>query len=222
VCSSDLAARALLDWSQEQLAEACDLSVATIRKIESGHISPRGSTMGGIKSALELAGLEFLDPSGVRLRPEEIRIFRGRDGLVAFFDEVYAFASTQGGAQILQVCHYETPFTEALGRNGEVYRQNMASIKERFTLNCILTKDPTNIICSAYCEYRYIPAGVIESVPFYVYDDKYAIIVFDKNNSPTVTIIDSAPIAEAFRRQFYSMWDKATPLNTVNRGKSKR
>jgi len=41
------AARALLDWSQENLASASGLSIATIRKIESGHISPRDKTQWG-------------------------------------------------------------------------------------------------------------------------------------------------------------------------------
>ena len=83
------AARALLDWSQEHLAEACGLSIATIRKIEAGHISPRASTMGGIQRAFEGAGLEFIDPNGVRERPEEIRIYEGLDQLKDFYSEVY-------------------------------------------------------------------------------------------------------------------------------------
>lgn len=40
------AARALLDWSQEDLAIRAALSIATIRKIESGALSPRDKTMG--------------------------------------------------------------------------------------------------------------------------------------------------------------------------------
>jgi transcriptional regulator with XRE-family HTH domain len=44
------AARALLDWSQEDLANTSGLSIATIRKIESGHISPRGKTINSIET----------------------------------------------------------------------------------------------------------------------------------------------------------------------------
>jgi ribosome-binding protein aMBF1 (putative translation factor) len=39
------AARAYLNWSQEDLAAAAELSVATIRQIETGHISPRDKTI---------------------------------------------------------------------------------------------------------------------------------------------------------------------------------
>ena len=68
------AARALLDWSQDDLAVASHLSVATIRKIESGHISPRGKTNDDIKRAFENAELEFIEPGGVRQRPDDIKI----------------------------------------------------------------------------------------------------------------------------------------------------
>jgi len=50
-------------------------------------------------------------------------------------------------------------------------------------------------------------------VPFYVYDDKFASIIFDADPSPRIIVIRSSQIAEAFRQQFYSMWEKATPLN---------
>ena len=60
------AARALLDWSQDDLASHSGLSVNTIRKMELGHISPRGKTSHAIRHAFEDNGLEFLEPDGGR------------------------------------------------------------------------------------------------------------------------------------------------------------
>jgi transcriptional regulator with XRE-family HTH domain len=71
------AARALLDWSQRQLAEKSKLSVPTIKRME-GAMGPERSTEANVDAvlrALEGAGIVFLDAKqnkdggpGVRLK----------------------------------------------------------------------------------------------------------------------------------------------------------
>ncbi len=71
------AARALLDWSQRQLAEKSKLSVPTIKRME-GSMGPERSTEANVEAvrrALEGAGIVFLDAkqnkdggAGVRLK----------------------------------------------------------------------------------------------------------------------------------------------------------
>ncbi len=71
------AARALLDWSQRQLAEKSKLSVPTIKRME-GAMGPERSTEANVEAvrrALESAGIVFLDTkqnkdggAGVRLK----------------------------------------------------------------------------------------------------------------------------------------------------------
>jgi predicted transcriptional regulator len=68
------AARSLLAWSQENLAVAADVSVPTIKRLEAqdGPLGGRNETGVKIRSALESAGVEFIDENGggpgVRLR----------------------------------------------------------------------------------------------------------------------------------------------------------
>jgi transcriptional regulator with XRE-family HTH domain len=64
------AARALLDWSQQQLADASKAGNATIRNFEGGRSSPVNATMEVLQRALEAAGVEFTNGEGpgVRLR----------------------------------------------------------------------------------------------------------------------------------------------------------
>lgn len=71
------AARALLDWSQKQLAEKSKLSVPTVKRME-GAMGPERSTAANVEAvrrALEAAGVIFLEPrsnkdggAGVRLK----------------------------------------------------------------------------------------------------------------------------------------------------------
>ena len=63
------AARALLGWSQDALAEASDVTKKTIADIERGvTTSPQSRTAKALRAAFEAAGIEFLDNNGVRLR----------------------------------------------------------------------------------------------------------------------------------------------------------
>jgi transcriptional regulator with XRE-family HTH domain len=67
------AARALLAWSQEELAAAADVSIPTIKRLEAidGPLGGRNETADKIRKALQHAGVEFIDENGgpgVRLR----------------------------------------------------------------------------------------------------------------------------------------------------------
>lgn len=68
------AARALLDWSRDQLAEAAATTTRTLARLEAGENAPRSTTLTAIRIALEAAGVEFTngDAPGVRLRPARV------------------------------------------------------------------------------------------------------------------------------------------------------
>jgi predicted transcriptional regulator len=60
------AARALLAWSQEQLASAAGVSIPTIKRLEAqdGPLGGRSKTAQQIEAALKEAGIEFIDENG--------------------------------------------------------------------------------------------------------------------------------------------------------------
>lgn len=66
------AARALLAWGQEELAEAAGINVQTVKRMEGMDGAVRGhrDTIRKIQRAMEDAGVEFLGDGapGVRLR----------------------------------------------------------------------------------------------------------------------------------------------------------
>jgi len=66
------AARGLLDWTQQELADRAGIGIVTVRQVEAGLSRPRKATLEVIKRAMEAAGIEFIDGNGggpgVRLR----------------------------------------------------------------------------------------------------------------------------------------------------------
>lgn len=65
------AARALLYWTQPDLAEATGITRETIANFERGARTPRAGNLAAIQTALEAAGITFLNdenPAGPGLR----------------------------------------------------------------------------------------------------------------------------------------------------------
>jgi transcriptional regulator with XRE-family HTH domain len=66
------AARGLLGWTQQDLADRAHVGVVTIRQFELGATVPRYATLDVVKRALEQGGALFIDENGegpgVRLR----------------------------------------------------------------------------------------------------------------------------------------------------------
>nr|WP_091524582.1 transcriptional regulator [Aquamicrobium aerolatum] len=72
------AARGLLRWSADDLAKASKVGVATIRRAEATDDEPKttGANLAAIRTALEAAGVVFIDQNGngpgVRLRDRQL------------------------------------------------------------------------------------------------------------------------------------------------------
>ncbi len=69
------AARALLELSQQELANMSSLGLSTIRDFEKGRRIPHTNNILGIRVALEQSGIEFIPETptsgpGVRLKKE--------------------------------------------------------------------------------------------------------------------------------------------------------
>lgn len=66
------AGRALLGWGQDELADKAKVALKTLVDFERGNRSPRDATLNNLQSALERAGVDFIDENGggpgVRLR----------------------------------------------------------------------------------------------------------------------------------------------------------
>ncbi len=69
------AARGLLDWSQQKLADEAGVGVVTVRQLEAGAHQPRHATLQVVRRCLEDAGVEFINENGggagVRFRQPE-------------------------------------------------------------------------------------------------------------------------------------------------------
>lgn len=61
-------ARAMLGWSQEELARAANVARQTIADFERGARMPITNNLVSIRRTLESAGIEFLSENGIRYK----------------------------------------------------------------------------------------------------------------------------------------------------------
>ncbi|WP_375463061.1 helix-turn-helix domain-containing protein [uncultured Methylobacterium sp.] len=58
------AARAWLEWSQQELASEAGVSLSTVRDYEKGRTVPIPATLGAMRAALEAQGVGFVEDDG--------------------------------------------------------------------------------------------------------------------------------------------------------------
>lgn len=197
-------ARGILNWSQQDLAQRTGISATSIGSIENGQTTPRDSTLQTIRRTFETSGVEFIGLDGVRLRSGDVRVFKGKEGFVEFYDDVYeTLKSFKGNVLVSNVD--ERLFVKALGEFAKIHVDRVKALGHvRYK---ILIKDGDNFAPgSDYAEYRWIPKELFSSVPFYVYGDQLAIMTFD--GEPAIIALKYPAIANAYKVQFEDMWKR--------------
>ncbi len=198
------AARGLLDWNQEDLAEHAALSKAAINKLERRIVTPRAETLRKIQDAMEVAGVEFTEGPGVRLRGDvfQVRIFEGQDAIFRLFEDMVQTLKKGEG----MLC------------DGVDERRFVAAGEERFNHYldkwlrlgidaCILIKHGDDYFVDVKEHYRWLPEEKLSNVPYFVYGTKYAILLWEPIQR--IVLIENKAIADSYRAQFMQLWEDA-------------
>lgn len=163
------AARALLNWKQEELAAASGLSVASIQKIEAGENTPTGRTQGKLLKALEKQGILFT-AKGIEKDAFPIYFTQGKN-----HEEAYLRLLEDAFEHLIEVKDPELLIMFADDKVSPASVNNMyremrnAGIKMRQ-----LIEEGNTYIMGPLDEYRYIPKGYFINRVTLVYGDKIA------------------------------------------------
>jgi transcriptional regulator with XRE-family HTH domain len=201
------AARGLLDWSQQDLAERAGVSKDSVKNIESGQTSPQMQTLARIKSAFEGVGIAFIEDEGVKRRKYEIRVLQGQQGFWDFYDDIYETIKANGG-DILVHNVDESLFVKWLGERRWMHKDRMHKL-DNFKQKIIIRDGDTNFAANyTTTEYRWAAKGEFSQIPFYLYGHKLAMVMFEEEDV-SIYIIDQPKIAESYKVLFMSAWERA-------------
>jgi len=198
------AARSLLNWTQSDLANASGISKPALANFERGIAKPRTETINALQRSLEEAGIEFTDGPGVKVRKNviEVKILSG-EGLKALWSDVYN--SLNVGEERLISGVEEEKFVQVVG--GEFFDKMMKKFKKKGIVSRTLLLNGDADFRDSSAEYRWVEAAHFSDVPFYVYGNKCAIVVWRPEMQ--IILIEDKAVANAYRKQFEGIWDIA-------------
>ncbi len=202
------AARGMLGWNRGELSEAAGISQETIKNIEHGSFHPQEATKEAIIRTFAMRGVEFTDFEGVRKRNQTVVTYSDVGGLVQFLDGMYEVAKSASKGEICVYGVEDKAFTDRLGKYAEVHIKRMATLGKG-VVRCIVKKGDKNLSCESYNEYRYLEPGDFSPVPFYVFDNKFAVVVFEGDLGVSIVQITSKQVHDAYLKQFEYLWKLA-------------
>ena len=214
------AARALLNWSQADLARAAAMATSSIKNIESESSSARKETLAQIQDAFDLNGIEFFPGAGVRFKNEVVAVHDGKQATIELLDSIYLHAQASPEREVCiigldEAFTLETDGPSLLTNHRE--RLTKAGISQR-----ILICEGDTRICNAPEWYRCLPRQYFTRIaPIYIYGDRIA--VHSGSLRRRTIIIEARPLAQHMRILFSLLWESAskapslenvTPLRT--------
>ncbi len=197
------AARALLGWTQKELAKVSGISLAAIAQIESGAGNPRVVTMTIIQKAFEKYGIEFSDDPGVRIQQEpfDVTVWQGKEAIDNLWNDIEETLSNGGTLSVSAVQHsiWEGFFP---GKVEYIYERRRK--KNIMTRGLFSRKEDNTAWPPEAC--RLVPLEALNThTPHYIYADKVALV---KLTDPLrVVLIRNPTLAESFLKQFQYLWD---------------
>jgi transcriptional regulator with XRE-family HTH domain len=199
------AARALLDWSGEQLAEKAGLTRPAISNIEAEKVNPNDSSLASIAAVFDLNGVEFTEGEGVKLRQQEVRTYSGKAGYRALLDHIYA--TLKRGGRIRQFFlndSYGPSFADEYGKAHIARMEQVDNLDGK-----VLTVPGDTEFPASYCTYRWIDKADADLAPFYLYGDNVVLPMFESSHKREWVSINSKPMAESYAKQFDTAWARA-------------
>lgn len=212
------AARALVGWKQEDLADASGMSLTAIRSLEMGY-RPRHSTMDAVRTAFEDAGLEFIDGDGVRRRNDAVKIYESKDNCDRFFDEVAATAKKDGGSVLVSI-KSPSVLTHPCGSMRQTNLERLELLRDSVPVQCLLSETIPPQLFATSLEMRPAPANSLGVASCFIYGNKYAEIVQEARHNFLIVVFSIAAVAHDYRKQFLSEW--SAPLQASTRHPQER
>lgn len=201
------AARALLDWSQSDLAEHAGLSQTGIARIENGTNKPNTSTLEKIGNAFDQNGIEFLDKTGLRKVRDRLRIIEGPSSLRQLQDDIYhTFTETPGEVLLMGI-------DELSPNEPEDYKYTKMHIQRLIDIGCterILVENTEDNYLAPIEWYRALPEKYFCPHTVFIYGTKIALNLREPEHK--VLLLDNPFFAESLKTFFNFLWDNAKPV----------
>ena len=204
------AARALKNWSQEDLSKVSGLSLSTIHALENGTRSLRSSDQ--IRKAFEDHGVEFIGTTGLNRIADEHKSYNGPDGCERFFSDLVATLRDKGG-DIAVTCKTPDLFVHAFNL-ARVDLGRVEQLGKIARIRCLLSKPRESLLSTldiSFVQFRAFTGHTLSPWSTFHYGNKTTVVI-PNGMDTTYIIMKSVLIAQRERAEFDAAWDAALPF----------
>lgn len=207
------AARALLNWSQPDLAQRAGIHIQTICAFESENSTPTKTTLSKLTTAFENEGLVFTPQGGVNPNVSGIIRYEGKFGFMAFMDDVYDTARKYGG----DICLFNSKpklWYEWLGEEWyQAHAKRMAALGSRIKVR-ITVQEGEDFFILGIAEHRWFKRDLWKEKVIYVYGPKLAFLDFSDSNV-RIMVLNQSEFSDSVRVLYDIAWETATSAPEV-------
>lgn len=194
------AARGLLDWTQQDLADASGLSKTAINNFEKGHSDIKMESLRAVSMAFESADIEFLDENGLRKKSEKAYYLKGESAFEELLDDIVETMKNKD-SDILVINRNETITGQTSQKALLDYREKLKKhgINER-----IICAHSNNSLTQDIESKRWLDeAALLGVLTTFIYDRKVAIELWDQS---IILVLDSKEANASERLRFEKIW----------------
>ncbi len=195
------AARALLDWTQQDLADAAAMSKTAINNFERGMRDVRLESMQAIRNAFEAADIEFIGDYGVHKRHDTVRILKGADAMPRLWDDIFETLKDQGGEILISnLDEKRSHDAHPALLDAHIQRLKAHHITER-----LLCCEGDSYFIQPEDFYRWLPRSVFQAgMSTFLYGNKVAMQLWQET---MIVVVQSKAAYEAEKHRFEYLWN---------------
>lgn len=199
------AALGLLGLSRSDFAAEINLNKSTFNSYFTGKSAIPSGRLGEIQKWFEGAGIVFTEQGGVNPNTSDIMTFEGKQGFMAFMDDVYNSAKKYGG-DIYLFNSRPRLWHEWLGKEWyNMHSKRMAALGDKINVK-ITVEEGDDVLILKSAKHKWFPKGLYKNKIFYAYGNKLAFLNFDEN-SLKISVIKQKEFTDIFRVLYDVAWE---------------
>ncbi|MAZ76617.1 MAG: transcriptional regulator [Micavibrio sp.] len=188
------AARAMLGWTIDDLAENSGLARSVILRLEKEETNIRHTSLSALLKTFSKANIDFIGHHGVSEKRDSVELLRGENALEKLWENIFFTLGDTGGEILISNAN----------KNLAAYRDNLKA--NNITKRLLSCEGDTNFIMPKEC-YRWLPKEVFAAGnSTYIYDGKVAYQLW---NEQIIILIHSNDAFAAEKKRFEYMWETA-------------
>ena len=197
------AARGLLGWTQQDLANAAGMSKTAINNFERGTHDVRSDSLQSMRRALEAANIELTGDYGVSIRRDTVQILKGQGALRDLWDDIFRTMKGTGGEILITNADERRSYEE----NQEPLMQHIKRLNDNNIAERLLCCEGDTFFLQPADYYRWLPKEVFQaSMSSFIYGEKVALQLWEE---AMILIIQSKEAHTAEKKRFEYLWQNA-------------